>query len=62
MCNQNKSKVKFRQEDLIIGNEDEMQDYYLIIIELHDDKPVSSIIVKVPQPFLRVYANPYILN
>lgn len=55
-----KKKTKFIQEHFCVDYE--TPDRYLLLVEVEDDKPIAAYVVKVPEPFLRCYLYPYIVN
>lgn len=55
-----KSKPRFIMEYLDISDED--PDMYYVIIQIEDDKPVNSFIVKSPKPYTLFPFNIYLKN
>lgn len=53
-------KIKYYQEFFRVDFE--KPDYFIILIEVEDDTPKQSWVLKVPPIDVRCYMNPYVYN
>ena len=54
-------KTKFLQLTFWLGD-DESPVFYLVIVEIHGDNPVSALIIKCPKSPIHFYRYPNVLN